>query len=93
MKTSEIFYIVDKKTGVKFSKYQRGCRKDTFYGKAIVTRTMNENKLYETHKIVPCIDYKAVMVERINLMTGLPYMEDINTPHYCSPAFESYWTI
>lgn len=93
MKTSEPFYIIEKSTGRKFSKYHRGCRKDTFYGKAVVTRTMNENNLHDSHKIVPCIDYKPVLVKRVNLMSGLVYEEDINTPHYCSPASESYWTM
>jgi len=31
------------------------------------------------------------MIERINLMSGKPYMERINTPISCSPAFETYW--
>ena len=90
---NEPYYIIDKKSGIKFIKYRRGCCKDIFYGKAVVTRTMKENNLYDTHNIVPCIDYKPVMVERINLMSGEKYMEDINTPHYCSPAFESYWSM
>lgn len=31
------------------------------------------------------------MVERINLMSGKPYMEEDDTPSYCSPAYEAYW--
>ena len=33
------------------------------------------------------------MVERTNLMTGKKYMESVNTPAYCSPASESYWSM
>lgn len=33
------------------------------------------------------------MVERINLMTGKPYMEKLNTPISCSPASETYWSM
>lgn len=35
----------------------------------------------------------AKMVERINLMSGKPYMESINTPLSCSPASETYWSM
>ena len=33
------------------------------------------------------------MVERINLMSGEPYMERLNTPPYLSPASETYWSM
>ena len=35
----------------------------------------------------------ALMVERVNLMSGKPYMESINTPLSCSPASETYWSM
>lgn len=89
------FYIIEKATGRKFTKYvkSRGLRSGTFYGKGSVTRVMNANNLHDTHDAVHAQDYKPVMVERRNLMSGLPYMEDINTPSYCSPACESYWSM
>ena len=31
------------------------------------------------------------MVTRINLMSGEPFEEPINTPYYLSPASETYW--
>lgn len=31
------------------------------------------------------------MVERTNLMTGEKFMEPVNTPVYCSPAYEAFW--
>ena len=37
--------------------------------------------------------YVVKMVEKINMMSGLPYMEASNTPSYCSPASESYWSM
>lgn len=47
-----------------------------------------------THGICPDYeDGKIKMVERVNLMTGKKYMEPVNTPSYCSPASESYWTM
>ena len=32
------------------------------------------------------------MVERVNLMSGLPFMEAEDTPNFCSPASETYWS-
>ena len=33
------------------------------------------------------------MVERTNLMTGKKFMEAEDTPNFCSPASESYWSM
>ena len=32
-------------------------------------------------------------VERTNLMTGKKFKESVNTPYYCSPSSESYWSM
>jgi len=37
--------------------------------------------------------YQDNMVERTNLMTGKKYMESQDTPIFCSPASESYWSM
>lgn len=31
-------------------------------------------------------------VERTNLMSGEKFMESVNTPYYCSPSSETYWS-
>lgn len=31
-------------------------------------------------------------VERVNMMTGQTYRESVNTPSYCSPSSEAYWS-
>ena len=36
---------------------------------------------------------QPVMVERTNLMSGQKYMEAEDTPNYCSPASEAYWSM
>lgn len=92
---NDLFYIIEKSTGRKFSKFvrARGIRVDAWRGQGAVTRIMNANALHATHDAVQVENYKPVMVERRNLMSGEPYMEDINTPCYCSPACESYWTM
>ena len=38
-------------------------------------------------------DYIEAIVQRKNLMSGQPFFERINTPHYCSPSSESYWSM
>ena len=43
-----------------------------------------------------CPDYEngeVKLVERTNLMTGKKYMEPANTPLYCSPSSETYWSM
>lgn len=32
-------------------------------------------------------------VERVNLMSGKVYRESVNTPSYCSPSSEAYWSM
>ena len=32
-------------------------------------------------------------VTKINMMTGKEYKESINSPHYCSPSSETYWSM
>jgi hypothetical protein len=37
--------------------------------------------------------YNKDMVERVNLMTGKTYMEHRDTPRFCSPSSEAYWSM
>jgi hypothetical protein len=39
------------------------------------------------------IDLYETYVTRTNLMSGKEFKERFDTPHYCSPAFESYWSM
>lgn len=32
-------------------------------------------------------------VTKTNLMSGEEFQERVNTPHYCSPSSESYWSM
>ncbi len=32
-------------------------------------------------------------VERKNMMSGKTYTESVNTPSYCSPSSEAYWSM
>ena len=33
------------------------------------------------------------MVQRKNFLTGEPFMERYDTPNFCSPSSESYWSM
>ena len=35
----------------------------------------------------------VTMVEKTNMMGGGKFMERYDTPYYCSPASESYWSM
>lgn len=37
--------------------------------------------------------YDEDMVERVNLMSGKKYMEHRDTPLFCSPSSETYWSM
>jgi len=46
-------------------------------------------------KVISIAEYTALpvkMVERVNLMSGEKYIEAEDTPNFCSPASEAYWS-
>jgi hypothetical protein len=46
-------------------------------------------------KVMSAEEYVArprVMVERTNALTGEKFMEAENTPYFCSPSSETYWS-
>ena len=48
-----------------------------------------------THSIAEINEfYKNIekTVERTNIMTGKTFRESVNTPSFCSPSSESYWS-
>lgn len=38
------------------------------------------------------MEYHRTFVERINLLSGLPFTERYDTPYSCSPSSETYWS-
>ncbi len=38
------------------------------------------------------VEYHVTMVERKNLLSGLPFTERYDTPYYCSPRSATYWS-
>lgn len=49
----------------------------------------------EDYAILSLLEFKKVekMVERVNIMSGEKFMESVNTPYYCSPSSETYWSM
>ena len=46
--------------------------------------------LYPKSKYV--IEMHETWVTRKNLLTGVPFQERYDTPYYCSPSSETYWS-
>lgn len=44
----------------------------------------------ETSKFFSEIEGRVL---RVNLLTGKEYYEAVNTPNYCSPSSEAYWSM
>ena len=86
MFTAEI-YKTDKrqKTGERLIEVQ-----DTSFESA-------EETLEAFAEVYPAPKFRIVvhqtMVERKNAMNGLVYMERYDTPYYCSPSSETYWSM
>ena len=91
-----MFYIVARGTGLIVTDGPNRTRAYKTFGAARATRTRLCNKAGWSAgdlSIVDTTHYKPKMVTRTNLMTGLEYEEDVNTPNFCSPASESFWSM
>ena len=60
--------------------------------KAFITRQLNGDANYAVAELGYFEDNIEKRVERVNIMSGVKYMEPVNTPPFMSPACESYWT-
>ena len=91
-----MFYIVAKGTGLIVTDGPHRTRAYKTFGAARATRTRLCRKAGWSVNDLTIVDtkhYQAPMVERTNLMTGKKFMEDVNTPYFCSPSSESYWSM
>lgn len=65
--------------------------------KAAKTRMVRKGKhAADAIEVAEITVYKTLiekMVKRVNLMSGKEYYESVNTPNYCSPASEAYWSM
>lgn len=91
-----MFYIIARGTGMIVTDGPNRTRAYKTFGAARATRTRLCNKAGWSVNELSIIDtkfYQPRMVERTNLMTGQKYQEDVNTPRFCSPASESFWSM
>lgn len=96
------FYIVDPKTRRQYTKPGHcNCQVYTTRGsaKGTLTKLQKANDGIDRSEwvVVSLDEYKELfptrMVKRTNLMSGLEYEEAENTPNFCSPSSEAYWSM
>jgi hypothetical protein len=91
-----MFYIVARGTGHIVTDGPNRTRAYKTFGSARATRTRLCRKAgwsVDELSIVDTKHYRPKMVTRTNLMTGQEYQEDVNTPNFCSPSSESFWSM
>jgi len=91
-----MYYIVSKGTGLIVTDGPNRTRAYKTFGAARATRTRLCNKAgwsVDQLSIIATKYYTPKMVTRKNLMTGQEYEEDVNTPNFCSPSSESFWSM
>lgn len=90
------FYIVNVVTGKRHGTYSWLAKAyETERGAKTACTKLNKVEA-GAWKVMSANEFNAIpvkMVERINMMTGKPYMEAEDTPNFCSPASESYWSM
>jgi hypothetical protein len=91
------FVVYDKETTKIFSRSSYQNYHNTEKGaKAALTRLLKKNpELVGKLAIADGMIFHQNIekqVYRTNLMSGKTYVEPYNTPSYCSPSSESYWS-
>ena len=90
------YYIIVRATGLIATDGPNKSRSYKTRGAAQATRTRLCRKAGWSAgdlSIVDTKDYKPRMVTRKNLMSGAEFQEDVNTPYFCSPSSETYWSM
>jgi hypothetical protein len=91
-----MYYIVARGTGHIVTDGPNTTRAYKTFGAARATRTRLCRKAGYTAGDLSIVDtehYKPRMVTRTNIMTGEKFEEDVNTPYFCSPSSESFWSM
>lgn len=80
---------------VKMYKLDKRCKE----GRKLVYMNDYENvDLAQMERMYPHrtgyeVEFHETYVTRINMMSGKEYKERFDTPYYCSPSSESYWSM
>lgn len=92
-------------TLILYRRKRNGCTVEYYASegaaKAALTRLDKAGKLHdgatkEDYAIEEVSVFRSSIekkVERRNLLSGKTYMEAVNTPNYCSPSSEAYWSM
>ena len=61
----------------------------------VTEQTMLEHTVKHTYRASQGYRYEIheTMVTRVNMMGGKEYQERYDTPRYCSPSSEAYWSM
>jgi hypothetical protein len=89
------YYVIARATGLIVTDGSNHTRMYKTFAAARATRTRLCNKAGWSAGELSIVDtktYKPNMVTRKNLMSGIEYQEDVNTPLCCSPASETFWS-
>ena len=90
-----MYYIIARGTGLSVSDGPNRSRAYKTFGAARATRTRLCRKAGYRASDLSIIDtkyYTPKTVARTNLMTGQEFEEDVNTPYFCSPSSETFWS-
>ena len=91
-----MYYIIVRSTGMILSDGPHPTRAYKTFGAARATRTRlcrKEGWSVTDLSIIDTKHYQPRMVEKTNIMTGEKFEEDVNTPYFCSPSSESFWSM
>jgi hypothetical protein len=93
---SYVVYNVQSTQTVNEKRWGRETYKTEAAAKAARTRLIKKGYSEDQLAVSEIAFYSSKIVKtvtRINMMTGLPYEESVNTPLCCSPASETYWSM
>ena len=94
-----MWYVINVGTGKPNCKYAWMPSKyqSESVAKAVCTKLNKKYGNTTQWKVMSVADYVAAnpvkMVERTNLMSGQKFTEPEDTPNFCSPASETYWSM
>jgi len=91
-----MYYIIVRSTGMIQTDGPHPTRAYKTFGAARATRTRlcrKEGWSVADLSIIDTKHYQPRMVEKTNIMTGEKFEEDVNTPCFCSPSSESFWSM
>ncbi len=92
-----VFQTANTRYAGKKAKYDDPIFESLAAAKSHMSRLIKSGKFTADQLAVAEADYYhdhiEAIVQRTNLMSGKPFFERINTPHYCSPSSETYWSM